>query len=144
MSKHNSLSSLMYKACPFCGRAAHLFLLQSIITCLNPDCKLYKIEFTYDQWEKRPIEDDLQVRIAGLEMQNAWLNTEIAGLVLTAGCIDIYKTKNEILQARIAKLEDVLKRANDIAELWVCEGSWGEDERELLDILAFNQWKEEE
>lgn len=86
---------------------------------------------------------DILEKIANLEMENARLNIHIAGLALTAGCVEIQKAKNEILNARIAKLEDVLKRANDIAELWVCEGSWGEDERELLDIIAFNQWREE-
>lgn len=86
---------------------------------------------------------ELKSRVSELEMENARLNIEIAGLKITANGIDFYVVKNGNLKARIAKLEDVLKRANDIAELWVCEGSWGEDERELLDILALNQWREE-
>ena len=85
---------------------------------------------------------DILGKIADLEMENARLNSEIAGLKITAGGIDFYVAKNLALKARIARLESILKRANDITNDWVlCE--YDDGEKELLDCIAPEQWMEE-
>ena len=62
------------KACPFCGHEAekcegeYLGFDYPLYGCVNPDCPCIEMPFVrLEEWDDRPIEDELNARIAKLE-----------------------------------------------------------------------------
>lgn len=49
------------KRCPFCGKEPHIF--SKLCNCENSECAIYEITFTIEQWNKRPIEDELRKQL---------------------------------------------------------------------------------
>ena len=65
------------KPCPFCGNEP--VVEGNLVACNNLNCPTHDnywtdpMIFTCDQWNTRPIEDELQARIAELEAAQRWI-----------------------------------------------------------------------
>jgi len=110
------------KLCSYCKSVpqANTWTLHGITEtryfCPNPDCPHSVRTVRLEQWNTRPIEDDLRKRIAELEAENAELKERVAMLDVTAvykslgemGYIEQVanlKAENAAFQSRIAELE---------------------------------------
>lgn len=98
------------KSCPFCGGVAQVNtwtmhgITESRCFCSNSDCPNSVRTVALEQWNTRPIEDELRARIAELEYQlEDWTNN---------GWAEDYK-------ARIAELEqDLSNKETEYTDLW--------------------------
>ena len=45
------------RPCPFCGQVPDTGSITAI--CLNPDCTLFNFDMKLNEWNRRPLEDDL-------------------------------------------------------------------------------------
>ena len=67
------------RPCPFCGTLpqANTWTLHGISEtryfCPNPECPLSVRTVTLEEWQTRPIEDELRKRIAELEAAQRWI-----------------------------------------------------------------------
>ncbi len=61
------MGDMNLKLCPFCKSKVeiHEYINKTIVYCSNDLCKIWMEEMTPDEWNHRPIEDDLREQIEG-------------------------------------------------------------------------------
>ena len=136
------------KLCSYCKSVpqANTWTLHGISEtryfCPNPECPHSVRTVTLEQWNTRPIEDELRKRIAELEAENDELKERVAMLDVTA----VFKSLGEMryieqvatLNARIAELEEF------IGKLIEAGGTMAKGYRSHLyvdELQPINDWK---
>ena len=90
------------KSCPFCGRNPTVALMTSGLTyvhCMGDGCPLRHIDFIFDKWQNRPIEDALYARIDELISQCD------AAYAPYRDMVSVARAEVDEFSGRVAKLE---------------------------------------
>lgn len=99
------------KPCPFCGSHKLGIIKQddrTWIVCPTHTCEIYISEVALDVWQNRPIEDELNVRIAALEAER-----------------DASLEENRIMSTRVQRLVDASPRWIRVEERLPEEDEYG-------------------
>ena len=137
MSEHKLLSP-----CPFCGEEIYYYFPFAGADfdghCRNKNCFMYGIEITFGdvaKYNTRPIEDELNARIAQLEAERNKL-AEAVGLMTTL--------KPTMVVDSVHPVEMALEVSEYIAQLTAERDEWKQDAERFIQLANFNNKKASE